>query len=217
MDLWCDQPFTPKGRAISKKDAKLAASKALLLHLHGVGYHPLTGSIQKGKEEGHGWADTVASLVRQQFDQILGGTTFSKRKVLAGIVLDWHGEASVLCIATGTKCINGEQLCLDGSVLNDCHAEVVARRGLVAWLSDQLTLALGGKPSFLQRSPAGGFTLHPDATLHMFISTAPCGDARIFSLHESSNKAGSSSGPNRGKLRSKIESGAVVQGIEGVC
>jgi len=196
-----------EGRAISKKDAKLAASKALLLHLHGVGYHPLTGSIQKGKEEGHGWADTVAGLVRRQFDHILGGTTFSKRKVLAGIVLDWQGEASVLCIATGTKCINGEQLCLDGSVLNDCHAEVVARRSLLAWLYDQLTLALEGKASFLQRSPAGGFCLHPDATLHMFISTAPCGDARIFSLHESAHKAGNSGGPNRGKLRSKIESG----------
>ena len=198
-----------QGRAISKKDAKLAASKALLLHLHGVGYHPLTGTIQKGKEEsGHGWADTVAGLVRRQFDHILGGTTFSKRKVLAGIVLDWHGEASVLCIATGTKCINGEQLCLDGSVLNDCHAEVVARRSLLAWLHDQLTLALEGKPSFLQRSPAGGFCLHPDATLHMFISTAPCGDARIFSLDESAHKVGNSGGPNRGKLRSKIESGA---------
>lgn len=197
-----------EGRAISKKDAKLAASKALLLHLHGVGYHPLTGSIQQGKEEGgHGWADTVAGLVRRQFDHILGGTTFSKRKVLAGIVLDWRGEASVLCIATGTKCINGEQLCLDGSVLNDCHAEIVARRGLLVWLHDQLTLALEGKPSFLLRSPAGGFSLHPDATLHMFISTAPCGDARIFSLHESAHKTGISGGPNRGKLRSKIESG----------
>ena len=176
-----------------------------------MGYHPLTGSIEKGKEEkGHGWADTVADLVRRQFDQVLGGTTFSKRKVLAGIVLDWGGEASVLCIATGTKCINGEQLCLDGSVLNDSHAEVVTRRCLMAWLYDQLTLALQGKASFLHRSPAGGFLLHPDATLHMFISTAPCGDARIFSLHESAaNKVGNFGGPNRGKLRSKIESGKI--------
>ena len=158
----------------------------------------------------------MSRLVREQYDKLFDGTTYYKRKVLAGVVMDNAGATSVICLSTGTKCINGEQLCLDGSVLNDCHAEVVARRGLVAWLSDQLTLALGGKPSFLQRSPAGGFTLHPDATLHMFISTAPCGDARIFSLHESSNKAGSSSGPNRGKLRSKIESGADVQGIAGV-
>ena len=50
----------------------------------------------------------------------------------------------VVAVATGTKCINGERLCLDGSVVNDCHAEVVARRCVLLWLYDQLLLALAG-------------------------------------------------------------------------
>ena len=82
--------------------------------------------MTSGRPE-HGWADQVARLVREQFEVVLGGTTYSRRKVLAGVVLDWEGKTSVVCVATGTKCISGEQLCLAGSVLNDCHAEVVAR------------------------------------------------------------------------------------------
>ena len=82
--------------------------------------------VISGRQE-HGWADQVARLVREQFEVVLGGTTYSRRKVLAGVVLDWEGKTTVVCVATGTKCISGEQLCLAGSVLNDCHAEVVAR------------------------------------------------------------------------------------------
>ena len=36
-----------EGRAISKREAKLAASKALLAHLHTVGFDPMTGAIQQ--------------------------------------------------------------------------------------------------------------------------------------------------------------------------
>ena len=119
-------------------------------------------------------------------------------------------DYEVIALGTGSKCLGENNLSLDGSLIHDSHAEVVTRRCLMAWLYDQLTLALQGKASFLQRSPAGGFLLHPDATLHMFISTAPCGDARIFSLHESAaNRVGNFGGPNRGKLRSKIESGQI--------
>ena len=195
-----------EGRAISKREAKLAASKALLRHLHGVTYHPMTGGIRQAEAAGEAeaWGDTVAGLVREQFEQAVGGTTFTRRKVLAGVVLKWRGETSVVAVATGTKCINGERLCLDGSVVNDCHAEVVARRCVLLWLYDQLLLALAGQSSVLQRCPAGGWTLDPAASLHMFISTAPCGDARIFSHHESTGGRG---GAGRGKLRSKIESG----------
>ena len=197
-----------EGQAASKREAKLAACKALLVHLHSVGFDPLTGSLVQGREgrEQHGWADLVARMVRDQFERVLGGSTYSKRKVLAGVVLDWEGERSVVCVTTGTKCISGEELCLEGSVVNDCHAEVVARRCLVLWLYDQLGLALQGRPSVLQPTPAGGFILSPSASLHMFISTAPCGDARIFSLHEAA-RPGQGAGSSRGKLRSKIESG----------
>ena len=206
-----------EGRGTSKKEAKLAASKALLVRLHSVKFDPLTGGlVQRASDEqekleidstGHGWADYVADAVREELEKQLEGSTYSRRKVLAGILLECRGIKSVLCFATGTKCINGEQICLAGTVLNDCHAEVIARRCLVAWLYGQLELIIEGKgESHLVPAPLGGFKLRPDASLHMFISTAPCGDARIFSMHEEVS-VGAGSGVNKGKLRSKIESG----------
>ena len=47
-------------------------------------------------------------------------------------------EAQVICVATGTKCINGEYMSDRGLALNDCHAEIVARRSLVRFLYGQL-------------------------------------------------------------------------------
>eukprot|EP00092_Neocalanus_flemingeri_P022786 GFUD01024706.1.p1 GENE.GFUD01024706.1~~GFUD01024706.1.p1 ORF type:complete len:703 (+),score=193.42 GFUD01024706.1:51-2159(+) len=212
-----------EGRGISKKEAKLHASKALLVHIHRVGFDPMTGNMKSGGEgqpdtvraDGHSWADKVGGLVREQFNRLFDGTTYSKRKVMAGVVLDHAGITTVICLSSGTKCVNGEQLCLGGSSLNDCHAEVIARRCLVAWLYNQLELAILGRTSVLQRDQEGGFRLLQGVSFHLFISTAPCGDARIFSLHEQpasgtnclTGYAGRPGEGNRGKLRSKIESG----------
>ena len=58
-----------EGYGKSKKDAKLHASKALLVHLHKVGFDPMTGDLVPGQAgvagtrahteyaDGHSWAD----------------------------------------------------------------------------------------------------------------------------------------------------------------
>ena len=54
-----------------------------------------------------------------------------------------------------------------------------------------------------------GFCLKPGIALHLYVSTSPCGDARIFSPHEV-QKDDENGHPNRkarGQLRTKIESG----------
>lgn len=54
------------------------------------------------------------------------------------------------------------------------------------------------------------YRLKPGIEFHLYINTAPCGDARIFSPHEEDANAGVDKHPNRkarGQLRTKIESG----------
>ena len=78
--------------------------------------------------------------------------TLLRYRVLAGIVMtrgaggrvpeDGSAQANVVCIATGSKCISGGNLSMHGRTLNDCHAEILARRCLVRFLYDQVLLNL---------------------------------------------------------------------------
>lgn len=104
----------------------------------------------------------------------------------------------------------------------DCHAEIVSRRCLLSYLYSQLEALLesGNESIFVPRSAdsadsiVGGYKLRPEIRFHLYINTAPCGDARIFSPHEIEveNNPGASVDPHpnrkaRGQLRTKIESG----------
>ena len=50
--------------------------------------------------------------------------------------------SKVISLGTGTKCIGGEFLSDSGAAINDCHAEIVSRRGLLRFFYDQLKLHL---------------------------------------------------------------------------
>ena len=111
--------------------------------------------------------------------------THIRRKVLAGMVLS-HGydqnSCAVISVTTGTKCINGERLSVNGSVLNDSHAEIVSRRCLNNFFYSELEKFLNPATSghsIFQRNETGcGLKLKSDYKFHLFINTAPCGDSR---------------------------------------
>lgn len=119
-----------------------------------------------------------------------------------------------------------------GLALNDCHAEIIARRSLIRYLYSQLEFFLrsvDGHPvasywstnirlhclghmlehahfnnptlnlpfarrlsnnkedhqkSIFVHCEKGGYRLKDNVQFHLYISTSPCGDARIFSPHE---------------------------------
>lgn len=167
-------------------------------------------------------ADHVAKLVQDKFAQLTDDLTsqYARRKVLAGMVMT-RGEdltqSKVLCVSSGTKCINGEYLSTHGLSVNDFHAEILTRRSTIRFLYSQLEMLASQDSALCEESVfeacEKGYKLKEDVKFHLYISTAPCGDSRIFSPHEiqqGSENEGGDKHPNRkarGQLRTKIESG----------
>ena len=112
---------------------------------------------------------------------------------------------TVVAIGTGMKCLSAQARCDTGRLINDSHAEAVARRTLQRWVYGQLMALVqqsrasdaacnGCKAPTQARAEVGcdffDFTaaiagsgplarLRPGCRLHMWVSQAPCGDASI--------------------------------------
>ncbi|XP_049537319.1 uncharacterized protein LOC125952089 isoform X1 [Anopheles darlingi] len=229
--------------------------------------HNGDSSFKQGKnfELPQTFADAIGKLVIEKFNLVMQSSdVYSRRKVLAGFVMTYGYDvktARVISLATGTKCVSGEHMSVTGSVINDSHAEIIARRGLMDFIYSQLDLLcrrqadptsaedtpapvvfngsttaagsimvsanecsaqLGSKemetvstepeeePIFNKpNSETGLYTLKEGIYFHLYINTAPCGDARVFSPHEN-DSMDVDKHPNRkarGQLRTKVESG----------
>lgn len=69
------------------------------------------------------------------------------------------------------------------------------------------------------RPEGGGYRVKEGVKFHLYINTAPCGDARIFSPHEEQSGLVDKH-PNRrarGQLRTKIESGEGTIPVKSSC
>ncbi|CAG9789877.1 unnamed protein product [Diatraea saccharalis] len=210
-----------EGYGSSKKLAKLAAARSALAVLEEgrVETPALIQAFHAGLLS-QTLADHIGKLVNEKFNDVMkGDLVHSKRKVLAGIVITTNHRiegAKVIAVTTGTKCVSGEHMSVRGRAVNDCHAEVAARRCLQRHLYAQLLMyASSTDPtvsipdSDLEPAMGGGYQLKRDRQIHLYVSTAPCGDSRIFSPHEQPEPEPDRH-PNRlarGQLRTKIESG----------
>lgn len=217
-----------EGCGSNKRLAKAAAARAALLKLYNIMANP-SGVVHCG-ETGvkvgtlpQALADRLGGSVNEALQKVMADRAESaKWKVLAGIIMtkgdleEDGGEVKVVTVATGTKCINGEYISMNGAVLQDCHAEVVSRRCFKDFLYSQLELWQKGKgeETVLELREGGrGFRIKPGIKFHLYISTSPCGDGRIFSPHEllaSPEPLPADRHPNRrvrGLLRTKIEAG----------
>ncbi|CAH0559586.1 unnamed protein product [Brassicogethes aeneus] len=215
------------GTGASKKLAKNAAATIALRKL--INYQP-NSDISPNSEfndissEDQELADTIGRMINDKFAALMeNDMNHSKRKVLAGIVMTRDDDlttASVIAVATGTKCVSGEYISMMGLSINDMHAEILSRRCLVSFFYAELEKLLNPeeaeKSIFALRPEGCGYKLKPGIKFHLYISTAPCGDARIFSPHEENSAVDKH--PNRssrGLLRTKIESGEGTIPIKG--
>ncbi|XP_069570438.1 tRNA-specific adenosine deaminase 1 [Brachyistius frenatus] len=169
-------------------------------------------------------ADEVAKLCYERFGQLprrgkpepgrewtlLAAVVKVTRRGSSGSV-----EMEVVSLGTGTKCVGQTAMSPKGDVLNDSHAEVVARRGCIRYLIQELRTAVSGRGSavFCPSDQRGKWTLQPGVSFLFFSSHTPCGDASIVPVTDGQSQpcppVASGKGPERtdggGDLKRKAE------------
>ncbi|XP_037644487.1 double-stranded RNA-specific editase B2-like [Sebastes umbrosus] len=193
-----------EGCGHSKRLAKAQAAAAALQSVYNISLGPerkitgLQGSRAKHQLPRF-FAESIFHLVREKYSE-LTDSCFSRHKVLAGVVMSRGFDlrsAQVVSLATGTKCLDSDNVSDHGSALSDCHAEVVSRRALVRFLYAQLELLLC-KPADCEEQSifvpnkdggggvdgSGGLRLRDGVLFHMYVSSSPCGDARLNCPYE---------------------------------
>ncbi|GIX72193.1 double-stranded RNA-specific editase 1 [Caerostris extrusa] len=180
-------------RSKIRSEAKASAARSVLSNLYKVSYNMqgLSQSIPNSFDAElynfpQAVADTVSKLLLSTFKEIMtGNAEHAKWKIIAGVAMttdEAMEDIKVISFATGLLFYTNLEYHITGQQ---------------------------GQSIFLKKEN-GGFRLKPQIKFHLYISTAPCGDARIFCPHEEEVMKGMDRHPNRnsrGVLRTKIESG----------
>uniref|UniRef100_A0A8C4T7U4 tRNA-specific adenosine deaminase 1 n=1 Tax=Erpetoichthys calabaricus TaxID=27687 RepID=A0A8C4T7U4_ERPCA len=143
---------------------------ASLCYEHYVCKLPKTGMPEAGRE----WT-LLAAVVKIQ-DSVDGTSSQESKEIVS--------------LGTGTKCIGQLKMSQKGDVLNDSHAEVIARRGFLRYLYHQLKLAVAtdDRSIFFPGEKSGKWRLKPGITFVFFTSHTPCGDASIIPMLDSDDQ-----------------------------
>uniref|UniRef100_A0A803KZ71 A to I editase domain-containing protein n=1 Tax=Chenopodium quinoa TaxID=63459 RepID=A0A803KZ71_CHEQI len=144
---------------------------------------------------GNSWGDIISDKVFSLFNSLpkKGKPQGREVTVLAAFLLSSPSQyLEVVALGTGTKCLPRSSRSSNGDVVNDSHAEIIARRALLRFfysqihsycdLSEQPQGANGRKlPIYLETdgSGQGRNKIKEGWNLHMYISQLPCGDASL--------------------------------------
>lgn len=134
-------------------------------------------------------ANKIGNAVHSKLIEILPSRNDpSKDTVFSGIVLtdennpEWH---QVVCVTTGTKVIRAQNMETNGKTVHDFHAEILAKRCFRLFLYRQIEKYHDGNRSLLEKSDRSNkLRIKKGIKVNLFISTAPCGDARVFTVEE---------------------------------
>ncbi|XP_072291909.1 tRNA-specific adenosine deaminase 1 isoform X2 [Eucyclogobius newberryi] len=139
-------------------------------------------------------ADEVAAMCYQRFQALprTGKPEAGREWTLLAAVVQLTRNAhcnsvkEVVSLGTGSKCIGKTSMSPTGDVINDSHAEVIARRGCIRYLLEELQRAVSGRESAVLERLAGPhevkFRLRPEVSFVFFTSHTPCGDASIIPM-----------------------------------
>lgn len=113
----------------------------------------------------------------------LSSTSRFEWSILAGVVVELHNDFNCISLATGVKALAYDSISLQGDLVHDSHAEVLARRGARTWLLARLVgevkapsdyTEVDGISRLFEPVSKGRWRCKAEAKLHLYCSTFPC-------------------------------------------
>jgi double-stranded RNA-specific adenosine deaminase len=208
-------------KAGTKKGARLRASElACQAFLYQPAAEAFPSQVAVNADLSHG--DLMASVSHAKLNVLLQtlehGADLVGRKVMAAFIMtSLDSEPVVVSLGTGNRCVGGNLLSLTGTTVNDCHAEIIARRGLKQFLFREINAYSKRQDSqvFERSGQVNLLSVKPGVEFHLYISTAPCGDGALFCHSDTSQDVVLDDSQHQpkfenkgsGHLRTKVEDG----------
>ena len=134
--------------------------------------------------------DMIVSATLSQYSSLPFAPQPGKHTVLASFALhDTHsGSVQLLSLGAGVKCLPASRLPVRGDALHDSHAEIIARRGAIRWLLEEVqrdAQAAQGQnehSAWVYARDDGLYVLRDNVHLWMYASTVPCTLLRASSI-----------------------------------
>ena len=121
-----------------------------------------------------------ASYVAERCKHLIGRYVDICENVVAGVVMTRSDRfAQFVSVGMGKNFIHKENLTCDGTRVLDCHAEVLARRGLKRYILQQILSAKYGEKSIASELHDRKYAIDSDVKFHLYVSKAPCGGAAL--------------------------------------
>ncbi|XP_078148270.1 denosine deaminases acting on tRNA isoform X1 [Carex rostrata] len=138
------------------------------------------------------WGESVSRSVLSHYRALpkKGKPQGRETTVLAAFVLSTPSlDVEVVALGTGTKCLGGSLLSPRGDLVNDSHAEIIARRSLLRYLYSEVEMFSSSGPDAAEKNKIlrmdsgceGKYQIKEGLHLHLYITQLPCG---VFSTPE---------------------------------
>ena len=177
--------FPPSSSCSTKTEAQKIACDQAVRTLYRESCSSEGSSLEFSSKHDYIAHRSISTFQNLNVNELLLG-----RKTLACMLMitdEQYSQAQVVSIGTGNSCLDETNLSYadDGTAVHDCHAEILARRGLIKYLFQQIKQCQEENFSiFISDSTPNKYQLRENITFHMYISSLPCGNA---SLNISSN------------------------------
>jgi double-stranded RNA-specific adenosine deaminase len=216
------------GQKLNKKDAIEQAAGNAYTWLVKTRHKTIRTKHTVVVVNGDGFADCVATSCHNLYHQLSLNVLCppSSTDVVAAFLLEdeTRDQLEIVSLASGSKCIRGVHLSDEGHAIQDCHAEIVARRAFVRFLYEELAkLSNAHAKCIFEKVEGSEVRMKSNYKVHLYISKPPCGDATQFTrsvlggtrdLHDYSvdhqpcwNHYNTKTARKMGLLRKKLECG----------